>query len=193
MVAPQVFWLDEAYDREHAPDGVSRYGAEVRARAHEFAGTWGHISPVPFTVIAWQLAASLTPAYVRWHQRVTAAACLCSPWDGSLICEVSVVAPWPAGLARTRLWCQDRGWRDWPQLFGQYLPPSEQDLTRAPHLRASLLIQAPIPLDRLPPAPAGPARDAPGTARRAVAAVARELSDLLAPMIEQLETTASAR
>jgi hypothetical protein len=78
-------------------------------------------------------------------------------------------------------------------LFGQYLPPSEQDLTRAPHLRASLLIQAPIPLDRLPPAPAGPAQDAPGTARRAVAAVARELSDLLAPMIEQLETTASAR
>jgi hypothetical protein len=193
MTAPQVFWLDEGYDREHAPDKVSRYAAEVRERSQEFAGTWDHISPVPFTVVAWQLAASLTPGYVRWHRRITAAACLSSPWDGSLICEVSVVAPWPDKLTRTRLWYQDRGWRDWPQLFGQYVAPSEQDLTRAPHLRASLLIQAPIPLDRLPPAPAGPAQDAPGTARRAVAAVVRELNDLLAPMIGQLETAAPAR
>jgi hypothetical protein len=108
------------------------------------------------------LAISLTPAYVRWHRRITAAACLSSPWDGSLICEVSMVAPWPAELSRTKTWCRDRGWRDWPQLFGQYAPPSERDLTRAPHLRASLLIQAPVPLDRLPPAPAGPADDAPG-------------------------------
>jgi hypothetical protein len=98
-------------------------------------------------------------------------------------------------LARsgTRLWCQDRGWRDWPQLFGQYVPPSEQDLTRAPHLRAALLIQAPLPLDRLPPAPAGPVLDAPETARRAVAAVVRELNELLAPMIGQLESAAPAR
>lgn len=94
---------------------------------------------------------------------VTAVACVSSPWDGSLICEVSVVAPWPEGL------------------------------TRAPHLRASLMVQAPIPLDRLPPAPAGPAQDAPGTARRAVAAVVRELNDLLVPMIGQLETAAPAR
>lgn len=193
MAAAQVFWLDEGYDREHAPDGVSRYAAEVRERAGEFADTWGHISPVPFTVIAWRLAASVTPGYVRWHRRVTAAACVSSPWDGSLICEVSVVAPWPEGLTRTRLWCQDRGWRDWPQLFGQYVAPSEQDLTRAPHLRASLMVQAPIPLGRLPPAPAGPTQDAPGTARRAVAAVVRELNDLLVPMIGQLETAAPAR
>ena len=155
MAVPLAFWLDEGYDREHAPDHVSRYGAEVRERTAEFAGAWDDISPVPFTVTAWRVAASLTPPYVRWHRRITAAACLASPWDGSLVCEVSVVAPWPAELSRTRTWCRDRGWRDWPQLFGQYAPPSEQDLTRAPHLRASLLVQAPVPLDRLPPAPAG--------------------------------------
>ena len=34
--------------------------------------------------------------------------------------------------------------RDWPQLFGQYVGPSEQDLTRSPHLRASLLVEAPV-------------------------------------------------
>ncbi len=47
MAAPLVFWLDEGYDREHAPDHVSRYGAEVRERSGEFAGTWDDISPVP--------------------------------------------------------------------------------------------------------------------------------------------------
>src|SRR5579875_2400923 len=166
MAAPLIFWLDEGYDREHAPDRVSRFGAAVRERPGEFAGTWDDISPVPFAVAAWRLATSLTPAYVRWHRRVTAAACLSSPWDGSLLCDVSVVAPWPAELTRTRAWCRDRGWRDWPQLFGQYAAPS---------------------------APAGPEDDAPGTARRAVAAVTRELNDLLAPMIGQLEAATPAR
>ena len=52
--------------------------------------------------------------------------------------------------------------------------------------------QAPVPLDRLPPAPAGSADDAPGTARRAVAAMVRELNDLLAPMISQLEALRQA-
>jgi hypothetical protein len=193
MAAPLVFWLDERYDREHAPDQVSRHGAEVRRRPREFAGTWDDISPVPFTVAAWRLAVSLTPGYVRWHRRVTAVACLSSPWDGSLICEVSMVAPWPAELSKARAWCRDRGWRDWPQLFGQYAPPSERDLIQAPHLRASLLVQAPVPLDGLPPAPAGPADDAPATARRAVAAVVRELNDLLAPMVSQLERATPAR
>ncbi len=193
VAAPSVFWLDEAYDREHAPDQVSRYGAEVRGRPGEFTGTWDDISPVPFTVTAWQLATSLTPAYVRWHRRITAAMCRSSPWDGSLICEVAVVAPWPAELSRNKTWCRDRGWRDWPQLFGQFALPSGRDLARAPHLRASLAIQAPVPLDRLPPAPAGPADDAPETARRAVAAVVRELNELLAPMISQLDAATPAR
>jgi hypothetical protein len=193
MAALRVFWLDEGYDREHAADGASRYAAEARARSGELTCTWDGISPVPFTVTAWRLATSLMPAYVRWHRRITAATCRCSPWDGSLTCEVSVVAPWPSELARGGLWRQDRGWRDWPQLFGQYVPPSEQDLARAPHLRAALLIQAPIPLDRVPPVPAGPEGDVAATAHLAVAAVARELNDLLAPVISQLEAGQPAR
>lgn len=43
------FWLDEAYDSRACSGRVSRYGAEVRARSHELARTWGHIGPVPFT------------------------------------------------------------------------------------------------------------------------------------------------
>jgi len=30
VAAAQAFWIDEDFDREHAPDGVSRYCAEVR-------------------------------------------------------------------------------------------------------------------------------------------------------------------
>jgi hypothetical protein len=187
MAASQAFWIDQDFDREHAPDGISRYGAEVRERATEFAESWGDISPVTFAATAWRLATALTPAYVRWHRRIVAAACLRSPWDGSLTCEVNLVSPWPAELTWTRQWWRDRGWRDWPQLFGQYVPPSEQDLTRSPHLRASLLVQAPIPLDGLPPAPAGPQEEVSGRAQLAVSVLVRELNDLISPMVEQLE------
>ena len=84
-------------------------------------------------------------------------------------------------------WWRDRGWRDWPQLFGQYVPPSEQDLTRSPHLRASLLVQAPVRLDDLPPAPADPGDELSRRAQLAVAVVVRELNDLISPMLQQLE------
>jgi hypothetical protein len=104
-----------------------------------------------------------------------------------------LAAPWPAELTWTRQWARDRGWRDWPQLFGQYVAPGERDVARSPHLRTLVLVEAPVPLDHLPPAPAGPDASAGpqgtvvATARRAVAVVARELNDLLAPIVDQLE------
>lgn len=193
MAASQAFWVDQDFDRERAPDGISRYGAEVRARAPEFAESWGDISPVAFAVVAWRLAAELQPAYVRWHRRILSAKCLQSPWDASLTCEVVIVSPWPAELTWTRQWWRDRGWRDWPQLFGQYVPPSEQDLTKSPHLRSSLLVQAPVRLDDLPPAPAGPDAELSQRAQLAVAVLARELSELIWPLVEQLEAGLPAR
>jgi hypothetical protein len=182
-----AFWLDDSFDREHAPDGSSRYGAEVRRRAEEFATAWGDISPVAFAVTAWRLAVTLSPGYVRWHRRIVSAICVRSEWDGSLIFEGSLVSPWPGELTWTRQWCRDRGWRDWPQLFGQYVPPTDQDLTRSPHLRALLFVEAPLRLDDLPPAPDGPDDALEQTSRRAVTVLVRELNELLDPMIGQLE------
>ncbi|MFF5173537.1 hypothetical protein ACFY3U_12955 [Micromonospora sp. NPDC000089] len=187
MSAARVFWLDEEFDREHAPDGRSRYDAEVRRRLDEFADAWGDIAPVTFAVTAWRLAAGLDPGFVRWHRRIIAAQCRRSPWDGGLIATVTVAAPWPAELTWSRQWTRDAGWRNWPRLFGQYATPTEQDLTRAPHLRATLLVEAPVPLDDLPPAPDGPDDQVDRAARRAVAVLARELDALLAPMIGQLD------
>jgi hypothetical protein len=187
MAVQHAFWLDENFDREHAPDGHSRYAAEVRRRVGEFCDAWGDIAPVTFAVTAWRVAATLSPGYVRWHRRIVSATCVRSPWDGSLTCEVTLVSAWPAELTWTKQWCRDRGWRDWPQLFGQYVPPSEQDLTRNPHLRASLLVQAPVRLDDLPAAPDGPDGELEQTARRAVTVLVRELNELITPMIGQLE------
>ncbi|MBQ1013974.1 hypothetical protein KBX53_24115, partial [Micromonospora sp. M51] len=65
--------------------------------------------------------------------------------------------------------------------------PTEQDQTRRPHLRALLQVEAPVPLDDLPPTPEGPDDDVAAAARRAVVVLARELNDLLAPMIGQLD------
>jgi hypothetical protein len=186
----QAFWIDESFDREHGP---GRYAAEVRRRVDEFADAWGDISPVPFAVTAWRLAAALEPGYVRWQPRVVSAACRRSPWDGSLVCDMTLVSPWPAQLTWSRQWDHDRGWRDWPQLFGQYVGPSEQDLTRSPHLRASLLVQAPVRLDDLPPPPDGPDDEVARSAGRAVAVLVRELNELVNPILDQLDSGTASR
>ncbi|MEU8086732.1 hypothetical protein AB0B57_24360 [Micromonospora sp. NPDC049101] len=187
MSEPRAFWLDEQFDREHGTDTGGRYEAEVRRRIDDFADTWGDISPVEFAATAWRVATALSPGFVRWHRRIVSATCARSPWDGSMVCAVTVVSRWPAELTWTKQWQRDRGWRDWPQLFGQYTTPTEQDQTRSPHLRAMLQVEAPVPLDQLPPAPDGPDDDVATTARRAMVVLARELNDLLAPMIGQLD------
>ncbi|WP_406046076.1 hypothetical protein OG799_17280 [Micromonospora sp. NBC_00898] len=187
MTPERAFWLDEQVDRERGAGGRGRYETEVSARPDEFADTWGDIAPVGFAVAAWRVALALSPPYVRWHRRVVSATCARSPWDGSLTCAVTLVSRWPAELTWTRQWQQDRGWRDWPQLFGQYVTPSERDLTRAPHLRAMLRAEVPVPPDDLPPAPDGPGDEFAPAARRAVAVLTRELDALLAPLIGQLE------
>jgi hypothetical protein len=184
----EAFWIERGYDRERAGDGVSRYAEQVRSNVAVFDGSWGDIAPVTFACAAWRLATTPSPPYVRWHRRILSVACDRNPWDGSLTAHVLLVAPLPAQLTASREWWRDRGWRDWPQTFGQYLEPSHQDLTRSPFLRTTLLIDAPIPLGALPPAPAGPSDTLADTARLAVAALVKELNELLNPIIRRLET-----
>ncbi|WP_238425297.1 hypothetical protein [Micromonospora parastrephiae] len=187
MPEPRAFWVDEQFDREHGTGGQGRYEAEVLSRIDKFADTWDDIAPVAFAATAWRVASELSPGFVRWHRRIVSATCTRSSWDGSMVCAVTVVSRWPAELTWTRQWQRDRGWRDWPQVFGQFTTPTEQDQTRSPHLRALLQVEAPVPLDALPPAPGGPQDHVAPAARRAVVVLARELNDLLAPVIGQLE------
>ena len=185
----QGFWTDQEYDREHAGHGLSRYGEQVRRNIGEFADTWGDIAPVAFACAAWRIgtAPMMSPPFVRWHRRILAAGCRRNEWDGGLTAEVKLVSPLPAALTVSRDWWHDRGWRDWPEVFGQFVDPAEEDLAKSPYLRASLLIEAPLPLERLPDAPAGPSEDVEDTARRAVVALTKELNELVAPIIGRLD------
>jgi hypothetical protein len=183
--AKQAFWIDQEYDRERG----GRYRARVREGIAEFADAFGDIAPVTFACTAWRLATppACDPGYVRWHRRVLRAQCLRNPWDGGLVAEVALVSPLPAALTSSREWWRDRGWRDWPEVFGQFTHPTDQDLARAPHLRTSLLVQAPLPVDGLPAAPEGPDGDVEGAATRAATVLVRELNELLTPVVRQLE------
>ncbi|HEX2315911.1 MAG TPA: hypothetical protein VHJ17_19350 [Thermomonospora sp.] len=184
-----AFWIDHDYDRERAAGRVSRYGEHVRRNVAEFADSWGDIAPVTFACAAWRLATDpfLTPGYVRWHRRVWNATCSRNTWDGSLTAHVTLVSPLPAELTVSREWWRDRGWRDWPQTFGQFLAPSAEDVSKSPHLRGVLLVDTPVPLDRLPAAPEGPHADVEGAARHAVAVMVKELNDLVDPILRRLE------
>jgi len=190
LAVATAFWVDDEFDRQHGPGGNGRYGAAVRERRDDFADVWGDISPVGFAVTAWALAVGLEPGFVRCHRRIISATCRRSSWDGGLTCAVTIVAPWPAELTRARQWTRDRGWRNWPQLFGQYVIPTERDLARVPHLRAQLTVEAPIPIDDLPCTPEHRDDRVEHAARHAVVVIVRELNELLGPMLTQLDSDA---
>ncbi|GAA3925885.1 hypothetical protein GCM10023085_03920 [Actinomadura viridis] len=192
------FWVDEEYDREYASDGVSRYGAYVRDRlASSFAEcweTWGEPSSrrVEFASAAWRTATGpvMAPGYVRSSSRVLGARVERNQWDGSLIAAVSLVAPWPAALARSFDWQGGRRWRDWPtELRGdgyEFVEPTEQDVAGAPFMQASLALTFAVPVDRLPEAPEGPDDGVEDCARQAVEGLVVELNRAVGPVVDVL-------
>lgn len=189
----RVFWIDQAYDRERGTAIAGRYATHVRAGADAFADTVGDISPVGFACVAWRLATELSPGYVRAHRRILDATCVRNEYDGSLNARITIITPWPAELTANRAWNQDQGWRDWPVVMGQYVQPPPQDVARAPHARATLLVEAPLPLGDLPAPPESADFDGAAgdnlalAAERAVTVLVRELNTLLAPMVGKLE------
>jgi hypothetical protein len=75
--AGRVCWIDAAWDRSRASDGVSRYGAYLRGHAELF-DPWQE-APNGITQDAGEFAAAafrvatgpiMSPGYVRWHPRV---------------------------------------------------------------------------------------------------------------------------
>lgn len=176
-----AFWLD----RDEA-----RYLAQVRERPEEFNDSFGDIAPVSFACAAWRVATTMEPAHVRWHRRILSAQCVRNTWDGTLNAQVSVIAPLPAPLTESHEWWRDRGWQGWQQMFGQFVDPSPRDTAKLPFLRATLLAQVPVPLENLPPAPNSADGEFPRTAQRAITVVARELSEIISPIISRLEAGA---
>jgi hypothetical protein len=194
MGARQAVWIDERYDRAHGAGGSGRYAQRLWANIGEFEGAWGDIAPVRFCCAAWRIAIPpiTDPGFVRWHRRVLSASLLRNSWDGSMIARVALVSPPPAGLTVSRDWWQDRGWQGWPKVLGQVVDPTDQDLAKAPYLRTTVQVDAPVPLERLPAAPetpAGPRRpdEVAETAHRALVVLVAELNALLTPIIARLD------
>jgi hypothetical protein len=203
--APAAFWVDRDYDRDHASDGVSRYGAYLRDATFE---PWtDRDQAVEWAVFAWERATGpvMSPGYVRYHPRVLGARLERSGWDGSLVADVTLVSSWPEQLTRAlaramRLGDREAYWQDWPaEYLGgdtiSYHEPSEADLTARPYLLATLSLQFTVSSAALPAPPATPAALL-GAGRDAVAVVVAELNrivgSLLATGLGQVPTAGSA-
>jgi hypothetical protein len=190
--APAAFWVDRDYDREHASDGISRYGAYLRDAAFE---PWtDHDQAVEWAVFAWQRATSpvMSPGYVRYHPRVLAARLERSGWDGSLVAGVNLVSSWPeqlkAALARgLRLGDRHAYWQDWPTEYrgwdaSSYHEPSEADVAARPYLLAAISLQFTVPSAEFPEPPATSAAQL-SAGQQAVAAIVAELNQIVGPVL----------
>jgi hypothetical protein len=191
-VAPAAFWVDRDYDREHASDGISRYGAYLRDATFE---PWtDHDQAVEWAVFAWRRATGpvMSPGYVRYHPRVLAARLERSGWDGSLVAGVDLVSSWPEPLKAAlasglRLGDKHAYWQDWPAEYRggdtvSYCEPSEADVAARPYLLATVGLRFTVPSAGLPEPPATPAALL-GAGQQAVAVVVAELNRIVGPVL----------
>ena len=189
--APEAFWVDRAYDREYASDGISRYGAYLRDAAFE---PWtDHDQVVEWAVFAWERSTGpvMSPGYVRYHPRVLSAQLERSGWDGSLVAGVTLVSCWPEqftrALARSvSFGDKDSYWQDWPTEYrggtSCYFEPSEADVAARPYLLTTLSLRFTMPSAALPQPPATlAARLSAG--QQAVAAVVAGLNRIVGPVL----------
>jgi hypothetical protein len=190
--APTAFWVDRDYDREHASDATSRYGAYLRDATFE---PWTDTDQaVEWAVFAWERATGpvMSPGYVRYHPRVLGAHLERSGWDGSLVAGVTLVSPWPQEIktalaGAVRLGGREAYWQDWPAeyLGGDttcYYEPSEADVAARPYLLASLSLQLTVPSAALPEPPATSAALL-NAGQQAVAVVVAELNRIVGPVL----------
>jgi hypothetical protein len=185
---PSVFWLDPRVDTARwSQDG--EYADLLHRHVTDFDGIWGDISPVAFACTAWRLAIPpiADPGFIRCHHRVLTARCEQNTWDGSLTARITMASPLPHALSASKAWWQDRGWQQWPQVFGQFVEPAQQDLAKYPFIRPVLHLDIPVPLVDLPATPDRPDGTLAATARSALSGVIRELNRFLAPVIAQVE------
>jgi hypothetical protein len=180
-----ILGIDDAYDRDYAADGISRFGGYVRQRAHLFADDWEPLSPVTFACTVWSIATGpvMVPGYVRVRQGM-AVRCAHGEEPGVLIAEVGVRLPWPPGL-RAEL----RGWSSWQ--LSQGWGDEEPGLVDPPDDRPTLLIGASVRVpiaEKLLPTPSRFAALDVGVAKRAVALVCQHVNEQAGPVVELLRT-----
>ncbi|TMR27356.1 hypothetical protein [Actinomadura geliboluensis] len=180
-----MFRFHDAYDRDRASDGVSRYGVYLRQHADRF--DWEEpvtTDPALFARAAWEVATSpiMSPPYVDWTaERLQSVAFTTSEHDGSLIARVQVAVPRPVALAGVR------GFGDWDRWNGGYHEPYDDAVARCPAMLTSTLLLFTIDtgdLWRPLRVPDLDVRDA----KRAVKRLAAALDARLSPVVRALDT-----
>jgi hypothetical protein len=176
-----VCWIDHDYDRTHASDGVSRYGAYLAGHAGLF-DPWGDAGPsgitrdpVEFAAAALRVATGpvMSPGYVRWHGRVIGHAAARGEQDGRLVLAVTLACPAPARLPGY--------WQGWEREVGGWWVEPRDD---RPVGLCRLELRWPVPT----PAPPRLA-EIPNLAdaRRAVAVLVEQVNVAARPVLADLE------
>ncbi|MEY9944715.1 hypothetical protein [Kitasatospora sp. GAS1066B] len=150
--------IDDAYDRERASNGSSRYGAYLDQHAHRFIDDGYPLDEVAFAAVAWQVATSpiMAPGYVRIRPDLGAVTAHVTE-EYKLVLRVDVpirqssLGHHPAGLTN---WSTER-----PALFdtGSWRPLVEPERLTRTALLATATLLIPVPRALLEePAAKGP-------------------------------------
>jgi hypothetical protein len=185
----RVCWVDGAWDRSNASDGVSRYGAYLRGHAEEFQPWYGEEAPDgitrepgEFATAAFRVATGpiMSPGYVCWHPRVLDYQVSRGedPEPGRLICQVTLATVLPLWLGSP--------WRSWTTHMGRDWREPDEDRHAA---LASLMLRWPLPVTSLP-RPRPPRRpDVPNLAdaKASVRALVAAINATAGPVLAKLE------
>lgn len=194
-----AFRVDREYDREHASNGVTRFGTYI-LRSSPVTACWDgtflddedRARAQWFAVAAWETASPpvMSPPYLHHHPRVRAAS-LASQTQArvSLVGRAELVAPWPAPLAASGDWKLGRPWRNWPVEryldTERYYDLADDGMIEDRYLLASIKVEFPLEVD-LPPAPSGP-DEAAALAGGVISVLVTAMNDVVTPVLEALE------
>jgi hypothetical protein len=184
----QVCWVDAAYDRANASDGVSRYGAYLRGHPEAFAPFHGPgaggitLDAGEFAAAALRVATGpiMSPGYVGWHPRVLdhTVGHGQDPEPDRLVCGVTLATSLPRWLGAP--------WRGWTQYLGRDWVEPGDDRHAA---LARLELRWPVPVASLPRpgTPATPGEPNLRDATAAVAALVAQVNATAGPVLARLE------
>jgi hypothetical protein len=176
MIFIRAFEPDEDYDRAHASDGVSRYGAYLDSHAYLFTDDDDQPTTDPelFAGAAWRVAQAPTmaPGYVRAHGRIQGTS---TRWDEE--CRVAVRVELAVSSAPEAA-CFTFPWRRWTRdEQGHWAEPC--DYAR-PNALTVLRVEIPLTGVTLPRPRYVHGWPDTATAKQAVATICRVLNAPLA-------------
>lgn len=186
MADNEILVVREAYDRAHASDGESRFGAYLRQHARYFDDDKGLTTdPVEFASAAFAIARTpiMGPPYVGTHPRVVH---LDQVWDFNDRCGVSLGFALPTAERVADLLPFDvTGWQR-EDGRGRFYAPERLDRISG---YTQLVVRIPFPAELLP-APAYTWMREPDVdvAKRAVRTICNHTNSLLTRLTSHLDT-----